>query len=169
MSESNGLTDWANAYDQLVDSLSREQMIRMFEGSCDALGALSYAGPLDANQIGLMLDIIENETPFLLRGDPSTIAYRLLSRQRPSPEQVLRLVEWVDDPDTWSIACDRYPGGETRLVEDCNPHIAVRYANRISPTLLAEWRKQATRDGNRWFERHVVTRPEYDAALEARA
>lgn len=70
----------------------------------------AYPG-LDMQQVDLIVDILDR----VGLANRTTIAYHLTRYQRPTPRQVERLTQYVDDPDTWVLLCDQYPGGEPAL------------------------------------------------------
>lgn len=113
--------------ERLAGSITAGQLLRLFAESGDTLDELVCTVPLTEPQLDMIIAILDaSDRP---RGaDPYTIAFHALYYQSPASRQVAALTAWCDDPGTWELACDKYPGGEAELVTVCDPDIARRYA-----------------------------------------
>lgn len=108
---------------ELAQSVTPTQIVGFLRHP-EVLDLLACQLFLPADQISLIVDILDRDHP----SNRTAIAYHLALCQRPTPSQVERLARYVDDPATWLLLCDQYPGGEPALRRWTPQWIVERYA-----------------------------------------
>lgn len=116
-----------------VETLTPGQLLALFMKGDGVMTDLAASARLRSEQIGMLVRLMEESNP---PWSPD-VAYQLIANQECTPEQLERLIGWCDDPGTWLIACEKHPGGEHALVRTADPYIALRYAHRIDPDVMA--------------------------------
>lgn len=153
-----------------VETLTPGQLLALFMKGDGVMTDLAASARLRPEQIGMLVRLMEESNP---SWSPD-VAYQLIANQECTPGQLERLIGWCDDPGTWLIACEKHPGGEHALVRTADPYIALRYAHRIDPDVMAGFARgidptvwNARQAANRLRRRHDFTR-EADGILKAK-
>ena len=153
-----------------VETLTPGQLLALFMKGDGVMTDLAASARLRPEQIGMLVRLMEESNP---SWSPD-VAYQLIANQECTPGQLERLIGWCDDPGTWLIACEKHPGGERALVRAADPYIALRYAHRIDPDVMAGFARDidpAARDAHwdtgRLRRRHDFTK-EADGILRAK-
>lgn len=135
-----------------VETLTPGQLLALFMKGDGVMTDLAASARLRPEQIGMLVRLMEESNP---SWSPD-VAYQLIANQECTPGQLERLIGWCDDPGTWLIACEKHPGGEHALVRTADPYIALRYAHRIDPDVMAGFARDI--DPTTWNARQAAAR-----------
>lgn len=133
-----------------VETLTPGQLLALFMKGDGVMTDLAASARLRPEQIGMLVRLMEESNP---SWSPD-VAYQLIANQEYTPGQLERLIGWCDDPGTWLIACEKHPGGEHALVRTADPYIALRYAHRIDPDVMAGFARDI--DPTTWNARQAA-------------
>lgn len=163
-------TQGMKRFDDFIATLDGPQLLALFEHGDGVMTDLAASARLRPEQIDVLVRLMEESNP---SWSPD-VAYQLIASQKCTPGQLERLIGWCDDPGTWLIACEKHPGGEHALVRTADPYIALRYAHRIDPDVMAGFARDidptardARYEAGRLRRRHDFTR-EADGILKAK-
>lgn len=153
-----------------VETLTPGQLLALFMKGDGVMTDLAASARLRPEQIDVLVRLMEESNP---SWSPD-VAYQLIANQDCTPGQIEWLIGWCDDPGTWLIACEKHPGGEHALVRTADPYIALRYAHRIDPDVMAGFARDidptardARYEAGRLRRRHDFT-GEADSILTAK-
>lgn len=135
-----------------VETLTPGQLLALFMKGDGVMTDLAASARLRPEQIGMLVRLMEESNP---SWSPD-VACQLIANQECTPGQLERLIGWCDDPGTWLIACEKHPGGEHALVRTADPYIALRYAHRIDPDVMAGFARDI--DPTTWNARQAAAR-----------